>query len=320
MTEAPSKPYLSLCSLYHDHAEYLREWIEFHRLVGVERFFLYDNESSDDHEQVLAPYVERGIVEVHHWPTPQSVERGVPWAIIDAFDDCVRRHRDDSRWIGFIDVDEFLFSPTGRTVTDVLAGFEQFSGVEVSRLDFGPSGHQAKPPGPVIESYVERRSYVSPKKDWEHVKSMIDPARTDHAFNAHGFFYTEGFAVRETGERALRSRPAGGLPQVSASADQSLHNRSREEEYAEEGDQWAAAGAPWPDGDRQGFFSYLSTERDEAIVQYVPALREALARRSADRPGRHPRMSTSPRLAAGRAAWRRPPCLRLVKRGGRPAE
>src|SRR5919201_1450975 len=66
------KPYLSLCALYKDHADYLREWIEFHRLVGVERFFLYDNESSDDHEAVLAPYVERGIVEVHEWPTPAS--------------------------------------------------------------------------------------------------------------------------------------------------------------------------------------------------------------------------------------------------------
>jgi hypothetical protein len=199
----PSKPYLSLCSLYKDHGEYLREWIEFHRLVGVERFFLYDNESRDDHEQVLAPYVERGIVEVHEWPSPASVERGVPWAIIDAFTDCVRRHREDSRWIGFIDVDEFLFSPTGRSLPEVLRGFEQFSGVEVSRLDFGPSGHRTKPDGLVIESYLHRRSYVSPKKDWEHVKSIIDPARTDHAFNAHGFFYTEGFAVSENGERAL---------------------------------------------------------------------------------------------------------------------
>ena len=44
---------------------YLAEWIEFHRLIGVERFFLYDNGSADDHEQVLAPYVDEGIVVVH---------------------------------------------------------------------------------------------------------------------------------------------------------------------------------------------------------------------------------------------------------------
>jgi len=280
----PSKPYLSLCSLYKDHAEYLREWIEFHRLVGVERFFLYDNESTDDHERVLAPYVERGIVEVHEWPSPPSVDRGVPWAIIDAFTDCVRRHRDDSRWIGFIDVDEFLFSPTGRTLPDVLHGFERFSGVEVSRFDFGPSGHQTKPDGLVIESYVHRRSYVSPKKDWEHVKSIIDPARTDHAFNAHGFFYTEGFAVSENGERALEKPPGRRVfPRGSLLRINHYITKSREE-YLKKGEQWAAAGAPWPDGDREGFLEYMSAERDETITIYVPALREALSQPARPRP------------------------------------
>ena len=41
--------------MFHDEASYLREWIEFHRLVGVERFFLYDHESVDDSREVLAP-------------------------------------------------------------------------------------------------------------------------------------------------------------------------------------------------------------------------------------------------------------------------
>ena len=35
--------YLSVCAIYRDEAHYLAEWIEFHRLVGVERFFLYNN-------------------------------------------------------------------------------------------------------------------------------------------------------------------------------------------------------------------------------------------------------------------------------------
>ena len=38
--------YLAASTIYRDDAEYLPEWIEFHRLVGVERFFLYDNGST----------------------------------------------------------------------------------------------------------------------------------------------------------------------------------------------------------------------------------------------------------------------------------
>ncbi len=275
MTDA--KPYLAICSLYKDHADYLREWIEFHRIVGVERFFLYDNESSDDHEEVLGPYVERGVVQVHPWPSPRSVERGVPWGIIDAFTDAVQRHREDARWIAFIDVDEFLFSPTRRPLPEVLEGFEQFSGVEVSRLEFGPAEHSTKPDGLVIENYLARRPYLTPEEDREHVKSIVDPTRTTHAFNAHGFFYSEGYAVREDGERAPQKPPGrmcfplGSLLRINHYVTKSI------EEYARKAAQWAAAGRPFPDDDREGLFAWLSMERDETITMYVPALREALS-------------------------------------------
>jgi hypothetical protein len=35
--------------------------------VGVERFFQYDTGSTDEHEDVLAPYVHQGIVTVEEW-------------------------------------------------------------------------------------------------------------------------------------------------------------------------------------------------------------------------------------------------------------
>ena len=50
-----SEDYLAACTIYRDAAEYLPEWIEFHRLMGVERFFLYDNGSADDHERCSPP-------------------------------------------------------------------------------------------------------------------------------------------------------------------------------------------------------------------------------------------------------------------------
>ena len=33
---------LAACAIYRDEADYLAEWIEFHRLCGFELFFLYD--------------------------------------------------------------------------------------------------------------------------------------------------------------------------------------------------------------------------------------------------------------------------------------
>jgi hypothetical protein len=273
-----AKPYLSVCSIYRDHAAYLREWIEFHRLVGADRFFLYDNESADEHAEVLSPYVERGIVEVHEWPSPASERQNQYWGLRGAFDDCLARHRDDSRWIAFIDVDEFLFSPTGRTLPDALRGFEQFSGVEVSSLGFGPSGHLTRPSGLVIESYLRRRHYTSPEQDLEQVKSVVDPTRAERTLNAHGFYYRDGYAVHEDGQRADGDLPGSKtFPQTSLLRINHYITKSVEE-YMTKREQWEAAGLARRPPTAQ-FVERLSGEQDEAITMYVPALREALAKR-----------------------------------------
>ena len=40
--------YLAICAIFRDEAPFLDEWIAFHRLMGVEHFFLYDNGSVDN--------------------------------------------------------------------------------------------------------------------------------------------------------------------------------------------------------------------------------------------------------------------------------
>ena len=158
----PPDVYLSVCAIYRDEAPYIREWIEFHRVVGVERFFLYDNLSKDDHLSVLAPYVESGIVRLHDWPMEGRAQ-------VPAYEHCVREHGAESRWIAFIDLDEFLFSPTGRPLPEILAEYERWPAVGVNWAVFGPSGHERKPPGLVIENYDRRVANTT-------IKSIADPA------------------------------------------------------------------------------------------------------------------------------------------------
>ena len=259
--------------MYRDHAVYLREWIEFHRLVGVERFILYDNESSDDHREVLGPYVEQDIVVVHDWPTPASVERGVPWGLIGAFDNCLAMHRDDSRWIAFIDIDEFLFSPEGVEVPDVLRDYEEYSGVSITRLDFGTSGHREKPDGLVIESYLHRRSYADGELEW--TKSIVDPKRTTNCVNAHVFTYEDALEVDMTKQPVPRP-PPGPLPVQLSPLRINHYLTKSEKEYRRKLDQWLAAG--WPNEPGEGWLDVLAGEFDDSITRYVPALRDALQR------------------------------------------
>jgi hypothetical protein len=209
-------PYLAVCSMFLNGAQYLPEWIEFHLLAGVERFYLYDHESTDRSREVLAPYVEEGTVIVYDWPVyPGQVE---------AFEDCVERHRHDSRWIAFFDLDEFLFSGTGRPLPEVLREFEPWPGVLVNRPAFGSAGWETTPSGLVTESYP-LRSNISRRN--RAGKTVADPMRLARCGGGHHWYYTEGHAVDE------RLRPAAISRTLSVSFSLLRLNhypvRSREE-------------------------------------------------------------------------------------------
>ena len=180
--------YLSICAIYRDEATYLQEWIEFHRLVGAEHFYLYDNGSVDDHRTVLAPYEREGLVTLHDWPRFPGQK--------PAYAHCFRNYSRDSRWIAVLDLDEFLFSPVGPSLAEVLSEFESWPAVGVNRATYGTSGHRTRPPGLVIENYVRRMSERHPQS----IKSIIDPSRTRKVENPHAFRYDTGRAVDENKE------------------------------------------------------------------------------------------------------------------------
>ncbi len=55
---------LAVVAIFKDEGKYLREWVDYHLLAGVEHFYLYNNDSSDDYAKVLAPYVENNLERV----------------------------------------------------------------------------------------------------------------------------------------------------------------------------------------------------------------------------------------------------------------
>jgi hypothetical protein len=265
----PTKPYLSICAIYRGEGPYLREWVAFHRVMGVERFYMYDNRSDDEHREALAPYLADGTVEPTDWPLfPGQVQ---------AYTDCLERRREDSRWIAFVDIDEFLFSPTGRPLPEVLGQFERWPGVGVNRVTFGTSGHETPPPGLVIENYTRRLDFPNARKP--AVKSIVDPRRTLRALDPHHFEYAEEHAVDEAGN------PLEAQFSVCDTCDVLRVNhyftRSEQERFAKLHRPRAGGGKLRPEVIRAGQGIREDVRfgaRDDAILRFVPALRAELER------------------------------------------
>ena len=60
---------LSICAIMKNEGPYVKVWIDYHRLVGVKRFYIYDNESTDNMKEVLDPYIQKGIVVYKYQPS-----------------------------------------------------------------------------------------------------------------------------------------------------------------------------------------------------------------------------------------------------------
>ena len=146
---------------------------------------MYDNGNEDDHLEVLAPFIADGSVIVREWPHFPGQKL--------AFNDFIERHRDDARWVAFIDCDEFLFSPTGKPLPEVLRRYEQYPAVGVNRT------LSSKEPLIVVPVTLQVPSRF-PKRSPASVPSAVSPLSV---------------IVLPTSEKVVTPSPEMPLPRLS---------------------------------------------------------------------------------------------------------
>ena len=187
---------LAICAIFKDEAAYLREWVEFHQLMGVERFYLYNNNSSDRYLDALQMHIESGAVVLHEWPQP--------YAQLQVYEHCLKTHGEETDWLAFLDVDEFLFSPKATLLPDVLASYGDHPGVGVNWVMFGSAGHKQKPKGGVLENFLRRGQLDSGlpyphlrlpdgsyRSENAHIKSIVQPSKMVSCGNPHFMLYAD---------------------------------------------------------------------------------------------------------------------------------
>ncbi len=173
--------YLSLCLICKDENDYLPEWLDYHILIGVDRFYIYDNESKVSLRESLNDYIERGWVVVVDIPGKAMQ--------LFAYDHCLQTFGPFTFWMGFIDTDEFLVTKTCLDLKELLKNYEDYGGLAVSSLFFGSNGHHKRPAAGQIVSYT-RRTHTTFKEN-ELVKSIIQPSRVLIPRSPHDFVYKE---------------------------------------------------------------------------------------------------------------------------------
>ncbi len=275
--------YLSICAIVRHEAPYIAEWIEFHRLVGVQRFYLYDDASDDDTVEIINRR-NRGDIVLEPWKyDPACVCRArVPFRKthqVIAYNDCIRRRADETTWCAFIDADEYLYHGTEDDIIEPLCEDIEMAGESalfVNWLIFGSNGHATKPDGLTIESYTKRGQCGHPVPYGHHGKliARLDRLGQFGAFGSHNAAFISGHAVDEKG------RPIAAATNARPSADRwrlnHYYHRSADETVArvEAIDNNAVKGYH-KTADRMRRHD-LNDEEDTGILRFLPRLKEVL--------------------------------------------
>lgn len=191
MKQCKTQPsyYLAVCAIAKNEGEYFVEWLEWHRNHGVEKFYIYDNESTDDTCEVLAPYIDSGLVDYVYFPGRKRQ--------LAAYDDCFERHRTETRWLAVIDLDEFIVPIQDKTIPDFLHRMENYSSVEINWLIYGSGGAKKHESGGVMERF---RTHSLPEYILNrHIKSIVDPRRVCTMIGCHEAARISGKSVDSHG-------------------------------------------------------------------------------------------------------------------------
>lgn len=154
---------LAICAIFKDEELYVEEWLEFHYLIGVRRFYIYLNNCNDDTLGKIKSWKHSDLVDAIDWPMHPGQ--------LQAYQHCINRKTEDE-WIAFIDSDEFLHSRNARNIIDVLDEIPScYTTVVVNWLIFGSNNIKDKIDKPVIETFTKRAEFTFPAN--RVIKSII---------------------------------------------------------------------------------------------------------------------------------------------------
>jgi len=148
----------SLVACARWETESVVEWLTYHRSIGFDHVYLYCNDDDPTalYEAVM-PFIiaEKPFVTFHHYRYV-----GEQFQMYRHF---LRHHVHETRWLMFLDIDEFVCLPGSNDISSVSTRFgADHDAVYLNWCGYGHGGHVERPAGSVLRHYRYRESGASP--------------------------------------------------------------------------------------------------------------------------------------------------------------
>jgi hypothetical protein len=147
---------ICLVAILKNENRFLDEWLIYHRLIGIDHFFLYDDDASLPLKKFLAPHND--YVTVIDWWQQNTVDLNRRGNQLAAYQHAVKNYIADYNWVVFLDGDEFIALYKHIYLKKFLAEFQSYVSISLNWHVFGHNGFFNDPTG-LITSSLNRRMF-----------------------------------------------------------------------------------------------------------------------------------------------------------------
>lgn len=165
--------YSSICLLIRDENKYLAEWLN-HHLKLVDHIYIYDNGLNEKTTEIITEnnFTSEEITKITiiDWTTShKNVQE-------EAYNDFLEKYGSETRWVAFIDSDEFLSLDSEKNINEILETNIKYTEIQLKFVEYNANGLVNYEDKPVQERFTQEFNEFA---ELYH-KEFVQPVRIDH--------------------------------------------------------------------------------------------------------------------------------------------
>ncbi len=206
----PDPDKFAIGAIFKNERPYILEWIAFHRTIGIEKFLIGDNDSTDGSKDLLRLLDLAGIIHYFDFPSEPGVKPQRP-----CYSKILKVAKNlGIEWVAFIDADEFLMPEAEEmdffSCIEAAISQPDTGAVAINWAIYGSSGWENRPEGLVLKDFTKRAPLgFSPNL---HYKSLVKlEAAIRVPPNPHHFHLENDFKYKNLQGSTLAIHPNFGI-------------------------------------------------------------------------------------------------------------
>ncbi|RUT27500.1 hypothetical protein C0V97_00830 [Asaia sp. W19] len=170
---AENLPSVALALFVKDEFSDIAGWIAWHAALGVKKFFIFEDYSSDGTWEILQSAARCYDITLKR--TDPVTQPDFYWRQRDSFMEAAEESRGKYDWLGFLDGDEYVYCRHFDSLPEFLRGFKHADAIAFSWRIHGSSNRVVRPKLPTVEVFTQHsteelgdnvlvKSFVRPEK------------------------------------------------------------------------------------------------------------------------------------------------------------